>query len=308
MSANSPILITGPTASGKSALAMALARELGGVIINADSMQVYSELRILTARPSAADEAAAPHRLYGHVPARDAYSAGRYVTDVQRALAEARSAGLRPVITGGTGLYIKALLKGLSPIPTVDEAIRAHWRAEAERLGAAALHGILEVRDAEMARRLNPSDTQRIVRALEVLESSGRSLLHWQALPGEPVIAEADTKCIVVMPGRDELHRRADQRFEAMMEAGAMEEVRALISQDLAEDLPAMRALGVAPLAAAARGEVALEVAIAQAKAQTRQYIKRQATWLKSNNIATRMNIEQYSEINLAHIIAFIHS
>ncbi len=308
MSGLAPILITGPTASGKSALAMALARHVGGVIINADSMQVYRELNILTARPSAADEAAVPHCLYGHVPASEAYSAGRYVEDVKQALAEAKSNGLRPIITGGTGLYIKALLKGLSPIPAVDEAVRAHWRAEADRRGAAALHGLLAARDPEMASRLNPADTQRIVRALEVLESSGHSLIHWQSLPGEPVIAEAETRCIVMLPDRETLHARADQRFDAMMAAGALDEVRALAAQGLPDDLPAMRALGVAPLAAAVRGEVPLEVAVARAKAETRQYIKRQTTWLRSNKIAQEKEIEQYSECNLAHLIAFIHS
>lgn len=308
MSGLAPILITGPTASGKSALAMALAREVGGVIINADSMQVYCELDILTARPSVADEAAVPHRLYGHVPARDAYSAGRYVEDVKQALAEATANGLRPIITGGTGLYIKALLKGLSPIPAVDENIRAHWRSEADRLGAMALHGLLAARDPEMASRLNPADTQRIVRALEVLESSGRSLIHWQSLPGEPVIAEDETRCIIVLPDRETLQARADQRFDAMMAAGALDEVRALAALRLPDDLPAMRALGVAPLAAAVRNEVALEAAVARAKAETRQYIKRQTTWLRSNNITNQIEITQHTECNDATLIAFIHS
>lgn len=303
-----PILITGPTASGKSALAMALARHVGGIIINADSMQVYCDLRILTARPTAEDEAAVPHRLYGHVPASEAYSAGRYVADVTRALAEANALGLPPVITGGTGLYIKALLNGLSPIPAVDEAVRAHWRGEAERLGAAALHAILATRDAGMAARLKSSDAQRIVRALEVLDSTGRSLGYWQSLPGEPVIAEQQTRCIVVLPGREELYRRADQRFDAMMAAGALDEVRGLIAQQLPTQLPAMRALGVAPLAAALRGDVSLEAAIAQAKAETRQYIKRQTTWLRSNNITNSITFTQEKESNFAEVIAFIHS
>lgn len=308
MSKASPILITGPTASGKSALAMALARHTGGMIINADSMQVYRELPILTARPSAEDEAAVPHRLYGHVPAREAYSAGRYVADVKGALAEAEALGLRPIITGGTGLYIKALLNGLSPIPAVDEAVRAHWRGEVERHGAQALHAILEARDVEMAGRLQPSDAQRIVRALEVLDSTGRSLSYWQNVPGEPVIAQAQTRCVVLLPDRDELHRRADVRFDAMMVAGALEEVRSLMAEKLSAQLPAMRALGVAPLVSALSGETPLATAISQAKAETRQYIKRQTTWLRGNEITGNMNIAQYSESNCAHLIAFIQS
>jgi tRNA dimethylallyltransferase len=301
-----PILIAGPTASGKSALALAIAEHLDGIIINADSMQVYTELRILTARPSVPDEAKVPHRLYGHVPARDAYSAGRFVADVRAALAEAASLGRRPVIVGGTGLYFKALLEGLSPIPPVGAEVRAFWRREAERLGAAALHEILATRDAEMAARLEPSDTQRIVRALEVLDSSGRSLALWQSQPGEALLNDAACKKLLVLPDRAVLHARADARFDAMMAAGALDEVRALARLDLSSDLPAMRALGVAPLIAALRGEMPIADAVMTAKAQTRQYIKRQETWIGRNMIAWENIKTQQMESNKSEIIAFI--
>lgn len=301
-----PILIAGPTASGKSALALALAEHLDGIIINADSMQVYSELRILTARPSVPDEAKVPHRLYGHVPARDAYSAGRFVADVRAALAEAATLGRRPVIVGGTGLYFNALLEGLSPIPPVRAEVRAFWRGEGERLGAAALHEILATRDTEMAARLEPSDTQRIVRALEVLDSSGRSLAFWQSQPGKAVLNDAACKKLLVLPDRAVLHARADARFDAMMAAGALDEVRTLARLDLSSDLPAMRALGVAPLIAALRGEMPIADAVMTSKAQTRQYIKRQETWI-GRNMITWMNINtQQMESNLSEFIAFI--
>lgn len=280
-----PILIAGPTASGKSKLALDLARTHGGCIINADSMQVYRELRILTARPSADDEAAVPHRLYGHVPACQAYSVARYVEDAAGAVREAQASGLRPILTGGTGLYFKALLEGLSPIPPIADEVRAHWRAQAEALGGPALHAVLAQRDPDMAERLAPSDTQRVVRALEVLEATGRSLAEWQRLPGVPVITEPATKLQVNRP-RVDLHARADARFDAMMQAGGLAEAAALGALGLDQELPAMRALGVGPLIAVTRGDVSLEEAVSQAKTETRQYIKRQETWFRKYMIA----------------------
>ena len=280
-----PILIAGATASGKSRLALDLARVHDGCIINADSMQVYRELRILTARPSVEDEAAAPHLLYGHVPASQPYSVGRYVADAARAIADVQARGLRPILTGGTGLYFKALLEGLSPIPAIQEDIRAHWRTQAEALEPAALHGILAQRDPVMAERLEPSDAQRIVRALEVQEATGRSLSEWQLVPGTPVIAADAIKLLISRP-RAELHARADARFDAMIEAGALEEAAALDALRLDPALPAMRALGVAPLIAAARGNLAPAEAVAEAKAETRKYIKRQETWFRKYMIS----------------------
>jgi tRNA dimethylallyltransferase len=283
------ILIAGPTASGKSALALALAERHGGVVINADSMQVYRELRILTARPAPEEEARVPHALYGFVSAREAYSVGRYMTDAAAAIATARSRGLVPIVVGGTGLYFKALLEGLSPVPQVPAAVRAHWRAEARRVGAEALHMVLAARDPETARRLRPTDTQRVVRALEVLDATGRPLAEWQRMPGTGVLTEAETTRVVILPDRTEIYRRCEARFDAMMSAGALEEVRALAALGLDPGLPAMTAHGVPPLLAALCGKLTLEAAVTQAKADTRHYAKRQLTWIRRNMIAWKI-------------------
>ena len=278
-----PILIAGPTASGKSALALRLAELYGGVVINADAMQVYRELPILSARPSAADEARVPHWLYGHIPASVAYSTGRYVQDVASALERAKASGLRPIIVGGTGLYFKALLEGLSPIPPIPDEIRQHWRAEAERRGAAGLHTELAGRDPAMAARLAPTDTQRLTRALEVLEATGHSLADWQRQPGTPTLVAANTVRLALRPERAPLLARCDLRFDQMVTAGAVDEVRSLLAAGLDPALPAMSALGVPPLAAYVRGEVSLDAAVVRAKLDTRQYVKRQSTWLRRN-------------------------
>ncbi len=282
----SAILIAGPTASGKSGLAMALAERLGSVVINADSMQVYAELRVLTARPSDEDCARVPHRLFGHVPAREAYSAGRFVIEAAAAIAESKAAGLVPIVTGGTGLYFKALLEGLSPIPPIPEDVRAYWRGEGERIGAEALHGVLTLRDQGMAQRLRATDTQRIVRALEVLEATGRSLAEWQAMPGEPVIHGPETLRLVVDIERDELYRRCDARFDSMLAAGALDEAAGLAALRLDPALPSMRALGVAPLMQLIAGRMSREEAATAGKAETRQYAKRQLTWLRRHMIS----------------------
>ena len=284
-----PILIAGPTASGKSGLALALAERLGGTVVNADSMQVYRELRILTARPTAEDEARAPHALYGCVGGAEAYSAGRYAVDAARAIAEARAAGRVPVVVGGTGLYFKALLEGLSPIPAADPQVRAFWRAEGARRPATELHAHLAGRDPEMAARLIPTDTQRIVRALEVLDSTGRSLAAWQRQPGRPVLAEGETIRLLLLPDRGRHGALIDSRFDAMLAAGALDEVRRLTALGLSSELPVMRALGVAPLAAHLRGVQSLEAAAAAAKTVTRRYAKRQLTWLRRNMIAWKI-------------------
>ncbi|WP_414462255.1 tRNA (adenosine(37)-N6)-dimethylallyltransferase MiaA [Hyphomicrobium sp. DY-1] len=302
-----PILIAGPTASGKSALAMAIAEQVGGTIVNADSMQVYRELRILTARPTPADEARVPHALYGFVPAQEAYSAGRFVRDAAEAIAGAQAQGRRPIVVGGTGLYFKALLEGLSPVPEIDEDVRAHWRAEAARRGAEAMHAELAARDEVMAGRLQSADTQRIVRALEVLESTGRSLAEWQTLKGAPVLNEAETVRLVVRVDRAELHSRADARFAAMMREGAADEAKALSEMQLDAGLPAMRAIGVRPLIGVWRGEISVEEAVAASQAETRQYIKRQETWLKSHMISWVTVQTKYMESSLREIFAFIH-
>ncbi len=303
-----PILIAGATASGKSALAMAIAEHFGGVIINADSMQVYRELRILTARPSPADEARVPHSLYGFVAANDAYSAGRYARDAAVAIAKAQADGRRPIIVGGTGLYFKALIEGLSPVPEIRDDIRENWRGEAGQRGAGALHAELALRDPVMAARLRPSDTQRVVRALEVLHSTGRSLAEWQALKGEPVLNVAETFRLVVRVDRAELHARAEARFAQMIGQGAMEEVHALSEMQLDPSLPAMRAIGVRPLLRSLHGEISEEEAVAGAEAETRQYIKRQETWLKSHMISWKSIETKEVESYMREIFAFIQS
>jgi tRNA dimethylallyltransferase len=288
------ILIAGPTASGKSGLALSLAERLGGVVINADSMQVYRELRILTARPTPQEELRAPHALYGCVNGSEAYSAGRYAADAARAIADARAQGRVPVVAGGTGLYFKVLLEGLSPVPPIDPAVRTRWRAEAARRPTPELHAILAMRDPAMASRLMPTDPQRIVRALEVLDSTGRSLADWQAEQGTPVLREEQTVRLLVLPDRGTHAQAIEARFDAMLAAGALEEVRRLVSLELSQELPIMRALGVAPLAAHLSGRLSLEEAAAVAKAETRQYAKRQTTWLKRNMISWKPISTQY--------------
>lgn len=287
------ILIAGPTASGKSALALRLAERLGGAIINADSMQVYRELRIITARPSDEDLARAPHLLYGCVPAREAYSAGRFVIDAAKAIAAARARGKVPIVVGGTGLYFKALLEGLSPVPPANADVRKHWRSEADAKGAEALHAVLGDRDPVMAARLAPTDAQRIVRALEVIETTGRSLADWQRERADPMLDETRALRLVLNPERDTLHARADARVDAMLAAGAVEEAAALGALDLDPALPAMRAIGISPLIAAARGELSAGEAGDAMKTETRQYIKRQQTWLRRYMISWKYVSEQ---------------
>lgn len=303
-----PILIAGPTASGKSALALALAERFNGVIINADSMQVYRELRILTARPTSEDLARAPHRLYGFVPASDAYSTGRYVKDVSVALQEARASGQRAIIVGGTGLYFKALLEGLSPIPEIPVDVRQHWRDQEAREGAYALWTVLMHDDPEMALRLEPNDGQRIVRALEVFHATGKSLAEFQRTPGTPILDNALAIKLLMMPSREELRARADARFEQMLVQGALAEAEALAALKLDPALPAMRAIGVAPLVAAARGELSLAAATERAKAETRQYVKRQSTWLNKNMITWNTVCAQSMESSEPSAITFIQS
>lgn len=289
-----PILIAGPTASGKSALALAIAERVGGVIINADSMQVYRELRILTARPGPEDEARAPHKLYGHVGAAESYSVARWLDDARREIEIASGAGARPIVVGGTGLYFKALTEGLSPVPPIPDAIRAYWRDLLARDGVAEAYRHLAERDAEMADRLRPNDGQRIVRALEVHEATGRSLAEWQRQPGRPVVREADAIRLVVEMPREALFQRCDDRFDMMMAAGALDEVRGLEQLGLDPRLPAMRALGVPSLLEHLAGRIDLETAVAAAKLQTRRYVRRQQTWLRRHMIA--WNAVQMSE------------
>lgn len=301
-----PILIAGPTASGKSALAHALAERLSGTVINADSMQVYRELRILTARPADADIGDMPYRLYGHVPGDQAYSAARYAGEARAAIAEARAAGRRPIVVGGTGLYFKALLQGLSPVPPIPDEIRARWRKAAADEGPGALHAVLAERDPAMAKRLRATDPQRIVRALEVHEATGVSLARWQEMPGEPVLRLEDCLAAVVSPPRKALRQRIDARFDAMMAEGAADEVRALAALGLDPDLPVMRALGVRPLLDMLAGRLTPQEAVESAKAETRQYAKRQVTWLRSNMSSWIWAGAQQTKSLIGHLCDFI--
>ena len=276
------VLIAGPTASGKSAAALRLAESLGGVVVDADSMQIYDGLRILTARPSAEEEARVPHRLYGHVDPSRPFSVADWLGDAEGALAEIRGAGRVAIFVGGTGLYFEALTKGLAPVPEIPGEVRAHWRAEAERIGAGGLHGELVRRDPEMAARLGTTDTQRLTRALEVIEATGRSLAEWQTAPHSAPLVVAETAArLVLEPDRAELHRRIGVRFRAMVGQGAVEEAAAFAARGLGPEMPAMRAIGVAALAEVAAGRTSLEAGIERGIVETRQYAKRQSTWFR---------------------------
>jgi tRNA dimethylallyltransferase len=276
------ILIAGPTASGKSALALALAEKLGGTIVNADSMQVYRDLRIITARPTPDEEARVPHRLYGHVDAAENFSVGRWCMEVAAALAAARRMARAAIVVGGTGLYFNALTRGLSEIPPIPAEIREGVRARLASDGVAALHSELARHDAAAAARLMPGDRSRITRALEVMLATGRSLLEWHE-EGKPAVLDPTLAAkVFLMPERGVLLRRIDARFDAMIAAGAIEEVCALAARRLDPDLPAMKAHGVPWLIRHLRGQISLEDATEGAKRDTRQYTKRQATWFRN--------------------------
>ncbi|NWJ26620.1 tRNA (adenosine(37)-N6)-dimethylallyltransferase MiaA [Rhizobium sp. RM] len=276
------ILITGPTASGKSALALRLARERGGVVINADSMQVYDTLQVLTARPSEDEMEGVPHLLYGHVAASRLYSTGEWLRDIAALLQQLRGEGRFPVIVGGTGLYFKALTGGLSDMPAIPAAIRDGLRDRLLQEGAEVLHKELVGRDPEMARVLKEGDGQRIVRALEVLETTGKSIRDFQQARG-PVIVDTDrARKFVVLPERPVLHARINSRFEKMMESGAVDEVKALLAFGLPEDATAMKAIGVAQIAAMLSGQMSEAEVIEKSAAATRQYAKRQMTWFRN--------------------------
>ena len=276
------ILITGPTASGKSALAVELARRHGGVVINADSMQVYDTLRLLTARPDQADMGGVEHCLYGHVSAAAAYSTGAWVREAQALVARLKQEGRRPVFVGGTGLYFKALTGGLSDMPEIPAAIRERLRERLKAEGPESLHRDLEAKDPETAATLNVGDGQRIVRALEVVEATGRPIRFFQRQNG-PVIVDPDrAEKYVVLPERKLLHDRINRRFELMLAGGAIDEVKALLSLDLPPEMPVMKAIGVSQIAALLKGEIGEVEAIEAGAAATRQYAKRQMTWFRN--------------------------
>jgi tRNA dimethylallyltransferase len=276
------ILLAGPTASGKSALALALAEQFGGTIINADSMQVYRDLRLITARPSVEEERRMPHALYGHVDAAENYSVGAWRSEAAAELAMAERESRAAIVVGGTGLYFNALTRGLTAMPPIPKQVRDDVRARLKSDGAAALHDELKRLDPHAAARLNRGDRARISRALEVMVATGRSIRDWHedAKPDGPDSLRAVR--IFLSPERDELARRIGARFDAMIEAGAIEEVRALMARNLDPSLPAMKAHGVPWLIRQLRGEITLEQAVEGAKRDTRQYTKRQQTWFRN--------------------------
>lgn len=275
-------LIAGPTASGKSALAMAWAERDGATVVNADSMQVYADLRVLSARPTPDDEARMPHRLFGIVPAGEEFSVGRYIACVAPIIAEARTAGTKLVLVGGTGLYFRALTEGLMPSPPIDPAIRAEWRARAA--AGEDLHAALRARDPVRAAALHPQDAPRLLRAIELFESTGRTYTEWLAEnPGEPVLRAGEWEGVFLDPPRESLHARIDQRFEAMMRGGALGEVASLLAHQppLPPNLGVMKAHGVPHLARLLGGEIGRDEAVRLSQQDTRAYARRQVIFAR---------------------------
>jgi len=275
------VLIAGPTASGKSALALALAEASRGTVINTDSMQVYRDLRIITARPTPEEEARVPHRLYGYCDAAVNCSAGAWIADATNILREAQSERRLPIFTGGSGLYFKALTRGLSAVPPIPQSIRDGVRARLERDGVEVLHAELAGRDPDSAGKLKVRDRSRIARALEVIEATGRSLGDWHRDGLPPLLRPEETVAVFLNPDRGELYERIDARFSRMIEAGALDEVSALAARKLDPLLPAMKAHGVPALMRHLRGEISRDEAIDIGRADTRHYAKRQFTWFR---------------------------
>jgi tRNA dimethylallyltransferase len=274
-------LIAGPTASGKSALALSLAQAVGGEIVNADSMQLYRDLSLLTARPSAEEEARVPHHLYGVADAADGWSVGRWLAATTETLAGIAARGRIPVLVGGTGLYFRALTQGLADIPPVPEAVRRAVEQRFNGEGEGAFRSALRALDAEAEARISPGDRQRLVRATAVAEATGRALSHWQA-ESSPALAPSDFSALVLEPPRDALYARCDARLLAMVEAGALDEVRALLARGLDPALPLMKAVGLRELGRHLAGDLSLDEAIAAARQETRRYAKRQSTWFRN--------------------------
>lgn len=288
-----PVLLAGPTASGKSALALALADALGGVVVNADALQVYAEWRVLTARPSAADEARAPHLLYGHTPAADAtYSTGRWLREIEPILRRLQEKGETPIFVGGTGLYFKALTEGLAEIPPTPAEIRAAGEAELAARGPAAFAAALAARDPDTAARIDMANPRRVLRAYEVLETTGVGFAAWMDRTPPPLLPLSATLPLKIEPPRDALRRRIAARFSAMIGGGALDEAAAMAAREadgaVPEAAPALKALGYAPLKAYLDGRWSRDRALASGVIETSQYAKRQATWLRNQMAAWR--------------------
>ncbi len=309
MSGAPVIVIAGPTASGKSDLAIRVAEAVAGNVINADSMQVYRDLRVLTARPDAEDEARVPHHLFGYRDAADHASAADWRDDARAAISAVHAQGRRPVVVGGTGLYLRTVMKGIAPVPAIPDGVRTRARARREEIGAEAFFAELEMRDPVIAVRLHARDSQRVLRAWEVHEATGRPLSAWQDDPVEG--PDLDFRVIVLEPDREALYGRIDARFARMLDAGALDEVRALAKK--AEDegldpaLPVFKALGYPELSAYLRGVMSLDEAAAQSAQQTRNYAKRQMTWLRTQlRVGERISVLKQCYVNKAKIFSFI--
>jgi tRNA dimethylallyltransferase len=292
---NRAIIVGGPTASGKTALGLAIAEEFGGVVINADSKQLYEGLPILSARPTPDQETRVPHRLYGVVAADKVCSAGDWRVLALDACRAAWASGRLPVLVGGTGLYLRVLTQGLSPVPAIPEDIRAASRALLADLGNEAFYGLLNERDPRMAARLAPGNSQRLARAWEVLQATGRSLADWQEEPASDSFP-GRFLTIAISPSRDDLYAACNGRFERMMGDGALAEVQALLARALNPALPVMTTLGVPQLAAYLAGSISREAAVVAAQQATRNYAKRQMTWFRHQSIADQTVDAQFSE------------
>jgi tRNA dimethylallyltransferase len=294
-------LIAGPTASGKSALALALAERTGGTVINADSAQVYADLCVLTARPTPEEEARAPHRLFGHVDGADTgYSAARWAGEARLAIAEAVAAGSLPILVGGTGLYMRTLIDGIAPVPPIDAEIRATVRA----LPVTEAFDALSLEDPEATARLSSADTTRVARALEVIRSTGKPIAEWQQARQGGIGDEIDLRAVILLPDRAWLFDRIDRRFAAMMEGGAVEEVRALLTRpDLPRDAPIRRAIGVPEIGGMLAGEIQPEEAHPSGAIATRQYAKRQYTWFRNQPPPEWVRITESQNYDINSII-----
>jgi len=290
------VVVAGPTASGKSSLALAIAQEFNGSIINADSMQVYKDLRILTSRPTQIEEAAVIHRLYGYLEIDEVCSAGAWAKQAADEIEAADANNYVSILVGGTGLYLNALLNGLAPVPPIADGVRLSAQEKLKELGNQAFHAALRERDPQSARGLYPSDSQRLIRAWEVLEATGRSITSWHAdqLAHPPVAA--NWLKILLLPPRPDLYLSCDERFKIMVETGAVDEVRTLLAQNPTHDAPLMKAIGVKNIALYLEGKVSLAEAIDEGRKATRRYAKRQVTWFQNQFSADIYKKTQYSE------------
>ena len=297
-------LIAGPTASGKSALALAVAERTGGVIINADSAQVYADLRVLSARPSIEEEARAPHRLFGHIDAADRdVSAARWATDAKAALADAVVGGRLPILVGGTGLYLRTLIDGIAPVPPIEPAIRIAVR----NMDPEARRDALAREDPPMARQLAPADGVRIARALEVARSTGRSIQHWRTVREGGIGDCIDLRALILLPDRQWLGARIDKRFATMMEDGAEDEVAALLTRtDVPSDAPILRAIGVSEIRARLQAGLSPAETLRRGALASRQYAKRQYTWFRHQPPPSWRRVTASQTISQADLVGIL--